>query len=44
MVISMYLNLFIYLYSVDTYSFVMKVEDINSVNTYSAGPRLSYKA
>jgi hypothetical protein len=25
-------------------SFVMKVKSINSVNTYSAGPSLGYKA
>ena len=44
MVSSMYCSLFIYLCSVDNYFFVMKDKDINSVNAYSARPRLGYKA
>ena len=44
MVSSMYCSLFIYLCNVGNYCFVMKDKDINSVNTYSAGPRLGYNA
>ena len=43
MVSSIYCILFIYFCSVDNW-FVMKVKDINSVNTYSEGPSLGYKA
>ena len=35
--------LFVYLCSIDNY-FSVKVKDVNSVNTYSDGPSLGYKA
>ena len=44
MVSSMYYSLLIYLCNVDSYSFAMKVKDINSVNTYSSKPSLGYEA